>query len=121
MDFGAALNGSSTSDPLPYMDYKLVHLARVARRMLPVFLLGIGSVARAQTTVDGPLRMEVITAYNFVVDSNVETPASYSPSAAHLGVKIVNTGSTTLSRVKLSTRARQPFRGSWSTWATTIH
>lgn len=43
--------------------------------------------------------MEVITAYNFVVDSNVESPASVSPSAAHLGAKITNTGTTTLTNV----------------------
>lgn len=48
---------------------------------------------------DGNLRMEVITAYNFVVDSNVESPSSVSPSAAHLGAKITNTGSTTLTNV----------------------
>lgn len=48
---------------------------------------------------DGNLKMEVITAYNFVVDSNVESPSSVSPSAAHLGAKITNTGSTTLTNV----------------------
>jgi hypothetical protein len=59
------------------------------RRMVPLLV----STACVQAAIqDGPLKMEVITAYNFVVDSNVETPASYSPSAAHLGVKIQNTG-----------------------------
>jgi len=64
-------------------------------------LVNLGQVW-AQTTTDGPLRMEVITAYNFVVDSNVESPSSFSPSAAHLGVKVCNTGTTTLTDVEVS-------------------
>ncbi len=74
-------------------------LARAARCVCPLILLGSSAVALAQTTTDGPLRMEVITAYNFVVDSNVESPSSFSPSAAHLGVKIINTGAVTLTNV----------------------
>ena len=35
-------------------------------------------------TEDGALRMEVITAYNLVVDSNIESPAFFSPLAARL-------------------------------------
>jgi hypothetical protein len=50
-------------------------------------------------TTDGALRMEVITAYNFVVDSNVESPSTNGPSAAHLGVKIYNDGPTALTGV----------------------
>ncbi len=45
------------------------------------------------------LRMEVITAYNFVVDSNVESPSTNGPSAAHLGVKIYNDGDNPLTDV----------------------
>ncbi len=54
-----------------------------------------GSAATSQ----GALRMEMITAYNFVVDSNIESPAGKSPSAAHLGVRIYNDGSTALTNV----------------------
>lgn len=43
--------------------------------------------------------MEVVTAYNLVVDSNVETPASYTPRSAYLGVKISNTGTSTLTDI----------------------
>lgn len=43
--------------------------------------------------------MEVMAAPNLVVDSNVETPASYSPSAAHLGVKVINTGAVPLTDI----------------------
>jgi uncharacterized repeat protein (TIGR01451 family) len=58
----------------------------------------VAASAQAATT-DGTLRMEVITAYNFVVDSNIGTPAGKSPSAAHLGVKIYNDGPTALTNV----------------------
>ncbi|MEO7100962.1 MAG: SdrD B-like domain-containing protein [Luteolibacter sp.] len=68
--------------------------------MAALFVAGAESIQAA--TEDGALKMEVITAYNFVVDSNVETPASYSPSAAHLGVKIRNTGATTLTNVTVN-------------------
>ena len=43
--------------------------------------------------------MRVITAYNLVVDSNIESPAGYGPNAAHLGVEICNTGTDTLTDV----------------------
>ena len=81
------------------MDHYLFRLARAARCVCPIILLGISSIGSAQTATDGPLKMEVITAYNFVVDSNVESPSSFSPSAAHLGVKIINTGAVTLTNV----------------------
>lgn len=45
------------------------------------------------------MRMEVITAYNFVVDSNIESPSGKSPSAAHLGVRIFNDGTVPLTNV----------------------
>ena len=51
---------------------------------------------------DGSLKMEPITAYNFVVDSNVESPSSVSPQAAHLAVRFTNTGATTLTNVVIN-------------------
>ena len=48
----------------------------------------------ASDLVDGALTMEPIAAYNLVVDSNAETPATYAPQAAHLAVKVTNTGAT---------------------------
>ena len=57
------------------------------------------SIAPAQSVSDGPLKMEIITAYNFVVDSNVESPSTKGPAAAHLAVRITNTGATPLSNV----------------------
>lgn len=63
-------------------------------------LCAMATGLRAATT-DGALRMEVITAHNFVVDSNIESPAGKSPSAAHLGVKIHNDGPTALTNVEV--------------------
>jgi hypothetical protein len=48
---------------------------------------------------DGALRVEVTTAYNFIVDSNVETPATYAPRAAYLTARIWNDGPTDLHNV----------------------
>ncbi|MFM7164228.1 MAG: SdrD B-like domain-containing protein, partial [Planctomycetaceae bacterium] len=53
----------------------------------------------AAQLADGGLQMKVVTAYNLVVDSNVETPATYGPKSAYLGVTITNTGSSTLTDV----------------------
>jgi uncharacterized repeat protein (TIGR01451 family) len=52
--------------------------------------------------VDGSLTMEPITAYNFVVDSNVESPSSVSPQAAHLAVRFTNTGTITLTGIVIN-------------------
>ena len=53
--------------------------------------------ASAQSVSDGPLKMEIITAYNFVVDSNVESPstkgqaAANPPAAPYTPQKLLNT------------------------------
>ncbi len=52
------------------------------------------------TTLAAPiLRVEVTTAYNFVVDSNVETPATYAPRAAYITARIWNDGDAPLTGV----------------------
>ncbi len=58
----------------------------------------VGHAAHAANPSNG-LRIEVMKAYNFIVDSNVEAPSSYSPRAAYLGAQICNDGSTVLSNV----------------------
>jgi len=68
-------------------------------RCLAASLVLVGASEAFALSSDGALKMEPITAYNFVVDSNVETPSSYSPSAAHLGVKITNTGTVPLTNI----------------------
>ena len=50
-------------------------------------------------TQDGPLRVEVITAYNLIVDSNAGTPSSYAPRSAYIGVTFHNDGTTDLTDV----------------------
>jgi len=51
--------------------------------------------------VDGSaqLRIEVISAYNLVVDSNVESPSTYAPRAAYLGATYHNDGTNALTDV----------------------
>lgn len=59
--------------------------------------LGVSSGLCA--TADGSLRVEVITAYNLIVDSNAGTPASYAPRSAYIGVTLYNDGSVPLTDV----------------------
>lgn len=66
---------------------------------LSLLMVWCATAVAGAATQDGGLRMEVITAYNFVVDSNIESPAGKSPSAAHLGVKIHNDGINALTNV----------------------
>ena len=75
------------------MKNRIVFRLRDARRLVASLVMGAASAVFGQSPTDGSLKIEPIVAYNFVVDSNVESPSSYSPSAAHLGVKVKNTGS----------------------------
>ncbi len=81
------------------MIWKLRSIKAVASALFLVACFGASSGNCA--TVDGPLRVEVITAYNLIVDSNIETPAGRSPRAAHLGVRVTNTGTTPITDVTL--------------------
>ena len=57
------------------------------------------SIAPAQSVSDGPLKMEIITAYNLVVDSNAESPSTYAPKSAYIGAKFCNDGTEPLTNV----------------------
>lgn len=41
-----------------------------------------------------------MVAYNFIVDSNVETPATYAPTSAMLAIHVCNEGATPLTNVE---------------------
>ncbi len=82
---------------------------RFTLRFLASFLLVFLSCFSNATTYhipptfanpDGDLRIEIVSAYNLIVDSNVETPASYAPTAFHAGVKFCNDGTDTLWNVQ---------------------
>lgn len=47
----------------------------------------------------GVLKVEIVNGYNLVVDSNVTSPATYSPGAAYIGARICNTGDAPLQNV----------------------
>jgi hypothetical protein len=71
--------------------------------MILQLLLGCCVLLAASTsnaaTENGALKMEVITAYNLVVDSNVTSASTNGPTAAHLGIRVTNTGATALTNV----------------------
>ncbi|MBN1268456.1 MAG: hypothetical protein JXB04_02630 [Kiritimatiellae bacterium] len=68
--------------------------------LLAGFLLVLlaSSGAWADNPVSG-FAIEPITAYNLVVDSNMETPAGRSPTAAYLGIRFCNNGTSDLHNV----------------------
>ncbi len=47
----------------------------------------------------GDLRIEPMAAYNFVVDSNVESPSTYAPRSAYVGASFHNDGTNVLTDV----------------------
>lgn len=47
----------------------------------------------------GALSIEIINGYNLVVDSNITSPATYSPGSAYIGAKVCNTGDAALANV----------------------
>jgi uncharacterized repeat protein (TIGR01451 family) len=48
---------------------------------------------------DGDLRVEIVTAYNLIVDSNAESPSTYAPKSAYIGAKFCNDGADALTNV----------------------
>ncbi len=70
------------------------------RSALLTFVLQLyaGVSVQGANPVNG-LRIEVLKNYNFVVDSNVESPSAYSPRSAYLGARICNDGATTISNL----------------------
>ncbi|MCI5156850.1 MAG: hypothetical protein D3906_00115 [Candidatus Electrothrix sp. AUS1_2] len=71
-------------------------------RLIVVMLVcGVLPVAAQAANPDGQLRIEIISAYNLVVDSNVTTPATYAPEAATLGAKVCNDGTEAMNEVQV--------------------
>ncbi len=67
--------------------------------ILAILMAGVAPERGLAANPSGALRIEVIAAPNFVVDSNVGTPASKSPRSAYLSAKIWNDGTTDLANV----------------------
>jgi len=70
----------------------------VATTVLWLLLAGFVSLTGAQNP-SGGLLIDPIVGYNLVVDSNIETPAARSPTAAYLGVKFCNANDYAISSV----------------------
>ena len=57
------------------------------------------TISTIEANPDGDLRINVITAPNFIVDSNVESPSTYAPNAVYVGAQFCNDGTDTLTQV----------------------
>ena len=87
--------------PVIKQDNKVVALLFVL--VLPLLLLVIFSISLFQSNLAraaGTLTVEILAAYNLVVDSNVESPSTYAPSAATVAGKFCNTGDAPLTDIQ---------------------
>lgn len=62
-------------------------------------LLLVLSAANAATSAAPLLQVEINAGYNFVVDSNVESPSTFAPTAATVAAEVCNYGSVPLTGV----------------------
>ncbi len=90
---------SSSSDCSPRQTWRALSLFKVLALTLFIFVsisitfFGIPAFSvRANTP--GQLTVNIIAAYNLVVDSNVLAPSTYAPSVATVGISVCNTSST---------------------------
>jgi uncharacterized repeat protein (TIGR01451 family) len=61
----------------------------------------IPAIAAPTIVTDGGLRIELVTAYNAVVDSNVESPSTKAPHAATLGCVVHNDSAAPLTDIRV--------------------
>ncbi|HEY4722969.1 MAG TPA: hypothetical protein VII92_14045, partial [Anaerolineae bacterium] len=66
----------------------VIMLATVLLMAVSVALFGVPYLG---VKAAGTVTVEIIAAYNLVVDSNVESPSTYAPSVATVGGKVCNT------------------------------
>ncbi len=81
----------------------LIHRPNPARRQAIWLVVALAGLFLALTPRSagaanpaGDLRIEVLAAYNLVVDSNVESPSTYGPRSAMMGAQICNDGANAL-------------------------
>lgn len=67
--------------------------------MVPTAICLVGLAEAEVVRAASALRVEVVAAPNFVVDSNVESPSSYAPRAAYIGARVWNDSATTMTNV----------------------
>jgi hypothetical protein len=70
----------------------------IALAILATLAFGLTRFETARA--DGILSVEILSSYNLVVDSNVESPSTYAPSVATVAGKFCNTGDTPLTDVQ---------------------
>ena len=75
-------------------------MKRCRRRVWLVACTMLAFAAQARGgNPDGDLSIEIITAHNLIVDSNVESPSTYAPRSAYLGARYCNNGTDPLTNV----------------------
>ncbi|MCI5148055.1 MAG: hypothetical protein D3916_01375, partial [Candidatus Electrothrix sp. MAN1_4] len=83
-----------------FMDMMIKRICWITGALI-LSLLPVTAAQGAGSPADDDLRIEIISAYNLVVDSNVTSPSTYAPSAATLGAKICNTSNRDLTDVQI--------------------
>ncbi|HUP59630.1 MAG TPA: SdrD B-like domain-containing protein [Thermoanaerobaculia bacterium] len=74
------------------------------RRAILFAALSLGFLLfSAPAYAQGVLDVEIINAYNLVIDSNSTSPSTYAPSAGYIGARVCNTGNASLANVTLNT------------------
>ncbi|MFL5801497.1 MAG: SdrD B-like domain-containing protein [Roseiflexaceae bacterium] len=72
--------------------HRLVRFTGILIVLLGLYIPSSAPLELQAAPTDGDLRIETITAYNLVVDSNVESPSTYAPEAATIGAQFCNDG-----------------------------
>ena len=70
-----------------------------ASALLLLLLVNVASLPARTVQAAGNLRVEIVAAYNLVVDSNVTSPSTYAPSVATVFGRFCNTGDADLTNV----------------------
>jgi len=89
------------------MRFRVICFARLARAtvlrvhaLMPWMAVALLAGHANAAPQDGAMRLELTTAYNFIVDSNVESPSTYAPRAAYISARIWNDGTVPITNVR---------------------
>lgn len=83
----------------PEFSGRVQSVSRILFIMLAAIILSV--TAAQATNPDGQLRIEIISAYNLVVDSNVTAQSTLAPEAATLGARVCNDGDEVMNEVQV--------------------
>ncbi len=75
-------------------------LSALVLPLVSLFILAISLSQVSLVSAAGVLTIEIFAGYNYVVDSNVESPSTYAPSVATVGARFCNDGNADLTDVQ---------------------